>query len=107
MNGLVQMGTKMKLLSSRMAQEANAQTQAWAWMEVRCPVSVWTEDYSRANVVNLDKVCWQSCVLTGALHIRDHKGELEGSEMVNYCQTCVMRNICQLFHAHQIYSLKQ
>lgn len=107
-NCLVQIGTKMKLLNSRMVQEANVQTEDWVWKEVHCLVSVWTKDYSIANV-NLDKVCWQSCVLAGALHIQDHKGELRGngSEMVNYCQTCVMRSICQLFHAQYIYSLKK
>lgn len=39
--------------------------------------SEWIRDYSGANVVNLDKVCWQSCVLAGTFHIQDHKGQLE------------------------------
>lgn len=63
----------MKLLSSGMAEEEHTQRQEWVWMEV----SVWIRDYSGANVVNLDKVCWQSCVLAGTFHIQDHKGQLE------------------------------
>lgn len=60
------------MLCSWVAQEVNSQTQEWV-VGAHSPLGVWTEDYRTASVVNLDKVCWQSCVLTGALHIQDNK----------------------------------
>jgi len=83
---IVQPGTETKLLSCRVAHEANTQTREWARMAARCPVRAWAEGYSIAGGGNLDEVCWQSCDLTGAPRIRDPKGEWEGngSEMANY-----------------------
>lgn len=60
------------MLRSWVAQEVNIQTQERV-VEAHSPLSAWTEDYRMASVVNLDKVCWQSRVLTGALHIQANK----------------------------------
>lgn len=77
-NCVGQKGAERKVLRSWVAQEVNIQTQERV-VEAHSPLSAWTEDYRTASVVNLDKVCWQSRVLTGALHIQANKWELEGN----------------------------